>query len=85
MLSLNSRFNEIRLGSNGIFSEFRFLNNGSLAIDNAIYGDDSLYCCQATNEIGTASACVSVTLMGEYMIYESMLILNDQFMDKCLD
>ena len=85
MLSLNSRFNEIRLGSNEIFSEFRFLNNGSLAIDNAIYGDDSLYCCQATNEIGTASTCVSVTLMGEYMIYESMLILNDQFMDKCLD
>ena len=54
-------------------SDFVFSGN-TMTINKAIYGDDSQYCCMATNEAGSISECVTITLMSESVYMYSIII-----------
>lgn len=54
----------MRLGPNMIVSEFVF-SDDKMMISRAVYGDDSQYCCEASNSVGSVMDCVSITLMSE--------------------
>ncbi len=48
----------------GIVSDF-VISGDMLIINKAVYRDDSQYCCTATNEAGSVTDCVTVTLMSK--------------------
>ncbi len=53
-------------------SDFVFSGN-SMTIEEAIYRDDSQYCCMASNEGGDITECVTIMLMSESVYMYSIV------------
>lgn len=65
----------MRLGSNMVVSDFVF-SDDKLMISKAVYGDDSQYCCEASNSVSSIVDCVSITLMSKSMeVYHIVISL----------
>ena len=58
-----------------IVSDFVF-SGDTLNINEAIYGDDSEYCCEATNEAGSITDCITITLMSKCIVYSKILTIH---------